>query len=84
MAYLGALDNAYNTYTRKVAASRARAAEKLSLASVQNAIKGVVAEMKEAGQALMNGTQPNGHSEAAEEDVGEKGIGQFDFVCLHR
>lgn len=79
-AYLGALDNAYNSYVDKAAKSRARAAKKLSLASVSAA----VAEVADAASTFVksiNGTTTNGTNGHVEEKA--EGIAQFDYVCLH-
>ena len=83
VTYLGALDAAYNTYIKKAAESRARAAKKLSLASVSAAISDVASQVQGLVNGAANGTNGvNGHAEAKGEKK-EEGIEQFDYVCLH-
>ena len=84
-AYLGALDNAYSSYVKKVAQSKARAAKKLSLASVSSAIQEVAGQSAGQAEKLMNGNGVNGdahHLSGVENNA--DGITSFDFVCLHR
>jgi hydroxymethylglutaryl-CoA synthase len=85
-AYLGALDNSYSSYLDKVAKSKARAAKKLSLASVTAAVTDVAASVAAQAQSLVNGTNgangtTNGHDEV---EAAKEGIAAFDYVCLHR
>lgn len=80
-AYLGALDNAYNTYLDKLAKNKARAAKSLSLASVSAAVNEVAEQVVGHMEKLVNGHangQPNGVQESEDE-----GIAKFDYVCLH-
>ncbi|WWC60710.1 hydroxymethylglutaryl-CoA synthase [Kwoniella dejecticola CBS 10117] len=83
-AYLGALDAAYSTYIEKAKKSRARAAKRLTLASVSAAVSDLAGAAKTFVNGINgdapNGNGTNGHAEAAEED---EGISQFDYVCLH-
>ncbi|OWT38103.1 hydroxymethylglutaryl-CoA synthase [Cryptococcus neoformans Bt1] len=72
-AYLGALDNAYSTYVQKAEASQARAAKKLSLASVTAAVSEVANGIVGAVNGHANGTA----------EIKEDGIAKFDYVCLH-
>ena len=93
VTYLGALDAAYNTYIKKAAESRARAAKKLSLASVGAAISDVASHVTGlVNGAVANGVNGvNGHANGAngtngaaeEQEKKEEGITQFDYVCLH-
>lgn len=84
-AYLGALDAAYTAYTNKAAASKARAAKKLSLASVSAALTEVAGNFVEQAQNLVNGGGANGHVEVnGNGKKEEEGIERFDYVCLHR
>ncbi|KAL7424600.1 3-hydroxy-3-methylglutaryl coenzyme A synthase [Cryptotrichosporon argae] len=76
VAYLGSLDAAYSAYVKKAEASRARAAKKLSLASVSQA----VAEVAEQVKGLVNG---NGHANGHANGAAAEGIEAFDYVCLH-
>ncbi|RSH93724.1 hypothetical protein EHS25_006372 [Saitozyma podzolica] len=83
-AYLGALDSAYTSYLDKAAASRARAAKKLSLASVSAAVSDIAGQVAGSVEKLVNGhangngvANGNGHAEEKE------GIAKFDYVCLH-
>lgn len=79
VTYLGALDAAYNTYIKKAAESRARAAKKLSLANVAAAVSDVASQVS----GLVNGANgANGHANGHAEEK-EEGISQFDYVCLH-
>jgi hydroxymethylglutaryl-CoA synthase len=82
-AYLGALDNAYSTYVEKVAKNKARAAKKLSLASVTAAVTDAAAQVAAQAQSLVNGSTTNGTTETAAASSDE-GIAAFDYVCLHR
>jgi len=81
-AYLGALDNAYSSYTDKVAKSKARAAKKISLASVTAAVTDAAASVAAQAQSLVNGA--NGANGTAEVEAAKEGIDAFDYVCLHR
>ncbi|WWC89652.1 hydroxymethylglutaryl-CoA synthase [Kwoniella dendrophila CBS 6074] len=84
VAYLGALDAAYSAYVEKAKQSRARAAKKLSLASVSAA----VSEIAGAAKTFVNGINGettngvNGHAQNGV-DASDEGISQFDYVCLH-
>lgn len=86
VAYLGALDNAYNSYLNKVAKSKARAAKKISLASVSNAIQEVAGQIVGQAEKLVNGNgMVNGNGAHVNGHVEEKeGIAGFDYICLHR
>lgn len=78
------MDNCYSSYLDKVAKSKARAAKKLSLASVASAVQGAATSVVEQAQQLVNGNA-NG-SAVANGSAEEKktGISEFDYVCLHR
>lgn len=70
----------------KSASSRARAAKKLSLASVSAAVNEVAGQVANGVKELVNGHIPsvagvNGHAEVSEP---KEGIAAFDYVCLHR
>ncbi|WVQ69689.1 hydroxymethylglutaryl-CoA synthase [Kwoniella botswanensis] len=84
-AYLGALDAAYSTYLEKAQKSRARAAKKLSLASVTAAVSDIAG----AAKTFVNGINGdatngvNGHAQNGVESKEVQGIEQFDYVCLH-
>ncbi|CAD6585570.1 MAG: hypothetical protein TREMPRED_004177 [Tremellales sp. Tagirdzhanova-0007] len=83
-AYLGALDKAYSSYQDKLAKSKARAAKKLSLASVSIAIQDVAGQIAEQAGNMLNGTTANGHAVHVDVDSTEQdGIANFDYVCLH-
>jgi hydroxymethylglutaryl-CoA synthase len=82
-AYLGALDNAYNAYVEKAAASRARAVKKLSLASVSAAVSDIAGQVAGSVEKLVNG-HVNGNGLANGHAEENDGIAKFDFVCLHR
>ncbi|WWD16276.1 hydroxymethylglutaryl-CoA synthase [Kwoniella shandongensis] len=83
-AYLGALDNAYSTYVEKAEKSRARAAKKLSLASVSAAVSDIAASATKFVNGLngeaANGNGVNGHANGTAD---KEGIAKFDYVCLH-
>ena len=81
-AYLGALDNAYSTYVEKTEKSKARAAKKLSLASVTAAVTDAASSVAAQATALVNGNgvEANGNGHVEE----KTGIAEFDYVCLHR
>ena len=82
---MGALDRAYSTYMDKSAKSKARAAKKLSLASVSTAIQGVAEQIAEQAGKLVNGSAEESNGHVVNGDIHEKeGIQAFDFVCLHR
>ena len=99
VAYLGALDNAYNTYLDKAAKSKARAAKKLSLANVSGAVSNaaavassVVGQVVEQAEKLVNGHAED-HANGVNgikvngdihEETEKEGIAGFDYVCLHR
>ncbi|KAK8869461.1 hydroxymethylglutaryl-CoA synthase [Kwoniella newhampshirensis] len=83
-AYLGALDNAYATYVEKAEKSRARAAKKLSLASVSAAVSDIAASATKFVNGLngdaANGDAVSGHANGT---AAEEGIAKFDYVALH-
>jgi hydroxymethylglutaryl-CoA synthase len=78
--YLGALDAAYSTFNEKAAASKARQAKKISLASVQAKAVEAATSVANAASNLLNGNT-NGAVAAVEDD--REGINKFDYVCLH-
>jgi hypothetical protein len=78
--YLGALDAAYSTFNEKAAASKARQAKKISLASVQAKAVEAATSVANAASDLLNGNT-NGAVAAVEDD--REGINKFDYVCLH-
>ncbi|OCF39192.1 hydroxymethylglutaryl-CoA synthase [Kwoniella heveanensis CBS 569] len=89
-AYLGALDAAYSTYVEKAAKSRARAAKKLSLASVSAAVSEIAGAASKFVNGIngepvngTNGHAANGNGNATAEASSEGGIDEFDYVCLH-
>lgn len=87
-AYLGSLDNAYNTYIDKAAKSRARAVKNFSLAGVQAAVTDIAGQVAGQVAGLVNGLKQNGHAEAAEKvEETAKEVGtdmeKFDYICLH-
>jgi hydroxymethylglutaryl-CoA synthase len=84
-AYLGALDNAYSTYVEKTAKNKARAAKKLSLASVTAAVTDAAASVAAEASKLVNGVNgTNGHTNGINGTAAETaGIDAFDYVCLH-
>jgi hydroxymethylglutaryl-CoA synthase len=78
--YLGALDAAYSTFNEKAAASKARQAKKISLASVQAKAVEAATSVANAASNLLNGNT-NGAVAVVEDD--REGINKFDYVCLH-
>jgi hydroxymethylglutaryl-CoA synthase len=80
--YLGALDAAYTTFNEKAAASKARQAKKISLASVQAKAVEAATSVANAASNLLNGnSNANGAAAVVEDD--REGINKFDYVCLH-
>ena len=71
----------------KAARSRARAAKKLSLASVSAAVQEVAGQVLGQAEKLVNGATRNGAANGhVNGDVADKeeGVTTFDYVCLHR